>query len=259
MSDKDTVDYLYAAKGRGLQDLATRLDLNTRLGNFDLSNTIRRRLSLQDGMSLLDVGCGTGKHLSEFRRQTRITVYGVDPSSQKLVDDEIFFQRARAEELPFRDGVFDRATCNYAMYYTNRWQEACNEMMRVTKDGGLIVISGPGIGNNSEFYGLHRELFGDISDIDKIGLEFLDQKLIPYLVAQGVTFMAELRGNRVVYPTAEDFIKYYTSTSLFRMTSRELDPTQMVGTIRRHLSPIYEEGKQFENIKRVRIVTIIKD
>jgi|SRR3989344_4603643 len=259
MSDKDTVSYLYATKGRDLQDLVVRLDLNTRLGDFDLSGTILRRLNLQDGMFLLDVGCGTGKHLSEFRRQVTISAYGVDPSSQKLVDEGVLFQRARAEELPFREGVFDRVTCNYAMYYTNRWKEACHEMMRVTKGGGLIVISGPGTGNNSEFYGLHRELFGEISEIDKIGLEFLDQKLIPYLVSQGVTFMAELYGNRVVYPTVEDFVKYYTSTSLFRMTSRELDPAQMAEKLRRHLEPLYKEGKQFENVKRVRIATIIKD
>ena len=70
-------------------------------------------LGLEPGMSLLDVGCGPGRHSHEFARRG-IDVTGVDISERFIevatadAPDGATFQRADARALEF-DGVFDAA------------------------------------------------------------------------------------------------------------------------------------------------------
>ena len=64
------------------------------------------------GERLLDIGCGSGEHLSLFRRKG-CDVTGIDPSS--LLLDQAFrrlhsraeLRIGRAEDLPFSDNEFD--------------------------------------------------------------------------------------------------------------------------------------------------------
>jgi demethylmenaquinone methyltransferase/2-methoxy-6-polyprenyl-1,4-benzoquinol methylase len=47
---------------------------------------------------------------------------------------------ADASQLPFADGVFDGLTCGYALRNFTNLQGAFNEMARVVRPGGRIVI-----------------------------------------------------------------------------------------------------------------------
>src|SRR5262245_54106931 len=77
--------------------------------------------AITPGMAVLDVGCGTGRHLAMLRDRVRIGV-GVDYEHAYIVDAHrqagsrrLYFVTGDATRLPIR-GRFDFATC-----LTNTW------------------------------------------------------------------------------------------------------------------------------------------
>ncbi len=256
MGLNDDVEYLYRKEGRGLGDLSSRLDLNVKFGNFNFSDTIVKLLALKDGDRILDVGCGTGKHLEEFKGKFDIEAHGVDPSVTEEREGDVVIKKAGAEKIPYPDDFFDKLMCNYAMYYVVDWKGALSEMQRVVKPGGRILICGPGVGNNANLYEVHRKVVGDISEIDVRGSKFMEGMLIPFIVESGLSFSSQLYSNKISYPTAEDFVEYYGSTSLFRMTSKGKDADEIIRGIREEVKAVYDRNECFFNYKKVRAVVV---
>ncbi len=50
---------------------------------------------------------------------------------------------ADLEHLPFRNGVFDGVTCDQVIEHAERPQAICKELIRITKQGGLIHVAAP--------------------------------------------------------------------------------------------------------------------
>jgi ubiquinone/menaquinone biosynthesis C-methylase UbiE len=252
-----TVEFLYQNRQK-LADVEKRLAANTRLGSLDLLQVLVSHLQLQESMQLLDVGCGPGQHLAKIAARHDLRLYGIDPSIDGHRDPTKTLLRGTAERLPFVAGAFDRVMCNYALYYVDAWQQAINEMLRICHPQGRIVISGPATDNNQAFYGLHRRLFGEISAIDLHALRFITLDLEPYLQAQSIPFRSQVYENKIVYRQETDFIDYYTSTSLFRMTSQNQDAAQMIQKIRAAVHPTYTDGRTFDNTKNIKILTLYR-
>lgn len=241
-----------------MSDVERRLSSNTKLGSLDLLQVLIDHLDLQDGLNLLDVGCGPGGHLRELAQQFDLKLFGIDPSISDQITDSITLKQGKAESLHFENGYFDRVMCNYAIYYIDEWKKAVDEMLRVLKNGGKIVVSGPAKENNRNFYSLHRKLFGEISRIDRHALNFICEYLEPYLSSRGISADTQTYENRIRYPTAEAFIRYYRSTSLFRFTSKGKDAKKMIEQIRSEIELLYEKGAAFENVKKIRVITVHK-
>jgi len=81
-----------------------------------------------EGMTVIDVGCGTGRHLARFRDRLRLGV-GVDYEHAYIVDahrragsDHVYFVTGDATCLPIR-ATFDLATC-----LTNTWGTMADKM-----------------------------------------------------------------------------------------------------------------------------------
>jgi SAM-dependent methyltransferase len=97
------------------------------------------------GRRVLDVGCGTGRLAAELARRGA-KVWGVDSSPEMLaearagVGREVGLKLGRAEELPFRDGWFDRAVLRLAVHLVER-PAAFRELARVLVPGGRVVIA----------------------------------------------------------------------------------------------------------------------
>lgn len=93
---------------------------------------------------VLDVACGTGDMVVSLAEQG-CTVTGVDLSEemlniarQKIASAD--FQIADAEHLPFADGEFDAVTCAFGVRNFVHLEQGLNEMLRVLKPGGTMVI-----------------------------------------------------------------------------------------------------------------------
>ena len=97
---------------------------------------------------LLEVGCGLGTDLLEFAKGGAL-VTGVDltPQSIELVKKRFGMEGlpvdarvSDAEHLPFEDDTFDVVYSFGVLHHTPNTQQAIDEVYRVLKPGGKIVI-----------------------------------------------------------------------------------------------------------------------
>ena len=105
---------------------------------------IRRYVPLE-GKRILDVGCGLGAYVEQFRRYTT-EVFGVDVDPERVAKASAKLpnvQVASAEHLPFPDWSFDVVFSNEVIEHVQDDRQAVAEAVRVTKDGGHVVIYAP--------------------------------------------------------------------------------------------------------------------
>lgn len=101
-----------------------------------------------NGTRILDVGCGNG-NLFEFLGQKSYEMFGVD-FSQNMISEakakaipDASFLVADAEMLPFKDSEFDIVVCNASFHHYIHPDAVLQEMHRVLKDGGKLLIGDP--------------------------------------------------------------------------------------------------------------------
>ena len=113
-------------------------------------------LSLDSGSKLLELGCGPGKYVSMFSA-LGFNVVGVDPVNFDTWDelskhaDVDLRCGVYAESLPFSDSYFDHAACLGTLLYIDKPDLALNELRRVLKAGGRLVLRTV---NKNNFYTL---------------------------------------------------------------------------------------------------------
>lgn len=110
---------------------------------------------------VLEPGVGTGRiAVPLVERGYRIT--GVDISEEMLAllkktltgprrSWPIFFQRADATRLPFPDAAFDMAIVVHLFYFIREWKNASDEILRVVKDEGPVILMHTGTGAEIPF------------------------------------------------------------------------------------------------------------
>jgi demethylmenaquinone methyltransferase/2-methoxy-6-polyprenyl-1,4-benzoquinol methylase len=125
-------------------------DRASRLIGFGTGRWYRRwslaRAGLRPGMTVLDVGTGTGLVARSAAGLLRGSghVVGVDPSGAMLAraacPRRSTLLRAVAEALPFRDGTFDFLTFGYSLRYLDDVRSALHEGWRVLRPGGIVLV-----------------------------------------------------------------------------------------------------------------------
>jgi ubiquinone/menaquinone biosynthesis C-methylase UbiE len=107
------------------------------------------RSSINADDAVLDVGCGTGLFFSHVAAQANIVV-GVDVSRKLLLKakeqasnlQNVFVLQADADHLPFRDAFFDAVFAFTMLQNMPKPSETLNELKRVAKLGGRVVVTG---------------------------------------------------------------------------------------------------------------------
>lgn len=100
---------------------------------------------IDDGASVLDVGCGDGAFLNFLKAQNRgINLAGVDISDQALsVCRERGFQTFQADvsgALPFKDKTFDYSVCSEVLEHIANSEDLLNEMCRISRKAVLVSM-----------------------------------------------------------------------------------------------------------------------
>lgn len=106
-----------------------------------------------NGMSVLDVGCGTGAlaHAAFSRGSTNvvcgdISAYMLNEAKRKKVSNNVkyTFCALDAEGLPFRNNSFDAVISGMTFGTLPNQHQAFAEMVRVAKPGGFVCIGAHG-------------------------------------------------------------------------------------------------------------------
>ena len=98
------------------------------------------------GRRVLDIGCGTGRLAAALAEEARAKVWGIDESremvavARETVPAGVGIRQGTAEQLPFRDGWFDRVTMSLVIHLVDR-PRSFAEARRVVPADGRVAIS----------------------------------------------------------------------------------------------------------------------
>ena len=110
---------------------------------------------IKDNDNVLDVGCANGFSTFEQFKRKNIKIKGVDFSEKMIeyaqlrkaengIQDEMNFYVGDVRKLDFADNLFDVTYTTRVIINLPYWEEQANaidECIRVTKKGGVVVIS----------------------------------------------------------------------------------------------------------------------
>ena len=137
--------------------IARRYDLLNDLQSFGLHRLWKRRVvelaKIQSGNRALDLCCGTGDIALALAQQGAETT-GLDFSEKMLEVAETRRQKENrksqianpkfiqgdAQQLPFPENSFDIVTVGYGLRNLASWEKGLEEMLRVAKPGGRIIV-----------------------------------------------------------------------------------------------------------------------
>ena len=115
---------------------------------------------------LLDVGCDRAALTNEFTRKAK-HVYGIDNNSEAIAQGKRYKKInlfvAKGEKIPFKNEFFDVVVMGDVLEHVIDEQKTLNEVYRVMKKGGTLVVSVP-----------HKGLF---RCIDTFNMKFYFPKL----------------------------------------------------------------------------------
>jgi len=115
----------------------------------EMRKTVVDMAEVSRNSKVVEIGCGTGFTTAEIvRRVGEENVTAVDLTPEQMVKairrfPKANFLRGDAENLPFKDNSFDAAISAGSIEYWPNPQKGIEEMARVTKDGGRVVILAP--------------------------------------------------------------------------------------------------------------------
>ncbi len=121
------------------------------------------------GRRVLDVGCGTGTLAAALAEDYLCKVWGIDASpamlevARRKMPEGVGLKLAVAEDLPFKDGWFERAVSMLAVHHFDR-PRAFAELRRVLAADGRFVLATFDPTHFAEYY-LNR-YFPSILEVD---------------------------------------------------------------------------------------------
>jgi len=113
------------------------------------STEVLKIINAKPGMQVIDCAVGEGRYAMPMA-QSGAAVTGVDNSDfiigrlrKKLDENKLHVNIVKQDirdPLPFKPGHFDRAVSLGTTIHIDRYNEVCEELYRVTKKGGKVVV-----------------------------------------------------------------------------------------------------------------------
>ncbi|MEK6974580.1 MAG: class I SAM-dependent methyltransferase [Nanoarchaeota archaeon] len=110
---------------------------------------------------ILEAGCGSGRGMACF---TRHEVHGIDISDRAIELSRKYgrVKKGDVQKIPFNDNTFDLTYNSGVIEHLEDPSIAVREMVRVTKQNGLVVIIVPN--KYCLFYQIYKKLFWHIGE-----------------------------------------------------------------------------------------------
>jgi ubiquinone/menaquinone biosynthesis C-methylase UbiE len=125
---------------------------------------------LENGMKILDLGCGTGNLSTQLLKCVKVDITGIDKSFQMLKKAKAkALQGLRVDaddDLPFNDHSFDVVIGAYVIHHIKNRMALIAECFRILRDGSLIFLTS----SHDQIERLHpviKEFFPSLIELDK--------------------------------------------------------------------------------------------
>lgn len=137
--------------------IASRYDRINDIQSFGMHHKWKKRVvalaGVKPGSLALDSCCGTGD-ISELLAGTGATVTGLDFTAEMLEvarqrDPTVEYVQGDAMALPFEEATFDAVTVGFGLRNLADWKKGLQEMHRVAKPGGRLLVLDFGRPDNS--------------------------------------------------------------------------------------------------------------
>ncbi|WP_454197118.1 class I SAM-dependent methyltransferase [Nocardia sp. Marseille-Q1738] len=207
--------------------LATRIRAHKKFANYDIEEWIGTFLAGRARQDIFDIGCGSGNHLHLYLDcvESRGTVAGldreaglIDEARRRYPDATNLDLRVGSMDtsLPFPDSSFDTCFSNFAIYNATDPAFTLRELRRVLRSGGEVVMIGPTINNAKELYAFNERLTGKaIDEVTLIRTDRLRREIVPLARDVFAEVYEEVINAQLEFPSAEEFLRYYTATMLY--------------------------------------------
>lgn len=128
---------------------------------MSLETIALQNLPALDGLKVLDLGCGEGRHSISIWMQTAAQVVAMDLSRNDMLtarsrkndfaveesgNHSLNFVEASGLQLPFADNTFDVVICSEVLEHIPDYQGMLDEIRRVLITGGVFAMSVPRYG-----------------------------------------------------------------------------------------------------------------
>ena len=110
-------------------------------------NTLRPYLGDRIGLTILDLGSGTGRFSCVLAEEFDSLVVGVEPSDKmrqvaeaECQHPKVRFLKGSADHIPLADDSCDLAWLSQIVHHLPDLDSAAHELRRVVKESGLVII-----------------------------------------------------------------------------------------------------------------------
>lgn len=113
---------------------------------------LKKKIAAYKPGNLLDVGCNRGERtarLAHFFNMEMSQCYGVDWNKEQVEECKKIFKAEvidlESMRLPYEDNMFDFVVCNQVLEHIKNYKDVLNDIIRVTRTGGYIIIGVPNL------------------------------------------------------------------------------------------------------------------
>jgi SAM-dependent methyltransferase len=101
------------------------------------------------GGAHLDVGAGRGQLVRAIKQQTSLTSYACDSCVELFAVPDVPCSEVNLNHsaLPYGDSEFELVTCSEVIEHVENYRALLREAFRVTKGGGVLIVSTPNVLN----------------------------------------------------------------------------------------------------------------
>lgn len=211
--------------------LERRLEAHERHSSADINDWIFRHLEAGEGMSIMELGCGSGHQTIPLANMVgeRGRVLAVDVSGEALsrltesAEHAGLLGRIEILEADFSEldrlehtHTFERVLAAFSLYYAKDPRALMQVIAEHLLDGGIFFFCGPARGNNFKMKQFHYDLLGiDAADLSDPVETFMEETAIHIAEAVFDGVARHHFTNPLTFDSPESLTRYWSAYNLF--------------------------------------------
>ncbi len=243
--------------------LKQRIKAHDRYGSYDLNEWIFGFLNLTSGLTVLELGCGTGRQTlpvaDKLGKSGKIVAVDVSESAlDELLEssracglaDRIAPVQCELDEFESCERAFDRVLCVYALYYAKCSSRIFDVVYQALKLDGQFFYCGPSETNNAELKQFHGCLQGATATAITEASMFMEQVGLSLARERFSEIQVFRFENPLSFRSEEGLYNYWRSYNLYDQRLEAAFKNKAAAHFRRY--------QVFETVKRVVGVRAVK-